>query len=298
MQKVRSFGVVAFNISEQIYSVVKRIQKWSDPLDLPLFFHPILKDHFPEHKFLTNSEKELVEKSDILISVGGDGTFLSIAHMVKFTDKPVIGINLGGLGFLAVLKPDNFGDSLERILNGDYSICNRMVIKATLYRNGKLIKTFHALNDIFINRYALPKLTSISAWYGSEYISDIQADGIIIATPTGSTAYSLSAGGPIVDPHIQAFILTPICPHSLTERPIILPAEDKIILKINNKNPELLLSADGIYSLKLHYNDEIVISYNGDNTHFIQFAEFSYFESLRKKLKWGQDIKQWRNREK
>ena len=298
MHKISSFGVVAFNYSKQIYSVIQKIQRWSESLDSLIYLHPILKEYFPTYKFLTNSESELIKKSDILISVGGDGTFLSIAHMVKFTNKPVIGINLGGLGFLAVLKPENIEDSLQRILNGDYSICNRMVIKACLYRNKKLIKTFHALNDIFINRYALPKLTSISAWYGSEYISDLQADGVIVATPTGSTAYSLSAGGPIVDPYVQAFILTPICPHSLTERPIILPAEDKIVLKINNKNPELLLSADGLYSLKLHYNDEIVISYNGDNTHFIQFSEFSYFESLRKKLKWGQDIKQWRNREK
>ena len=291
MQKVYSFGVIAFNISKEIYTVIKKMRKWSESLDVTLYFHPILKERFPKHKFITNDETELINKSDVLLSVGGDGTFLSIAHMVKFTDKPVIGINLGGLGFLAVLKPDNFEESLARIVNGDYGICNRMVIKASLYRNKKLIKTFHALNDIFINRYALPKLTSISAWYGNEYISDIQADGIIVATPTGSTAYSLSAGGPIVDPHVQAFILTPICPHSLTERPVILPAEDKITLKINSKNPELLLSADGLYSLKLHNNDEIVISYNGDTTHFIQFSEFSYFKSLRKKLKWGQDIK-------
>jgi NAD+ kinase len=150
-------------------------------------------------------------------------------------------------------------------------------------------QTFHALNDIFINRYGMPKLASISAWFGEEYIADFKSDGVIVATPSGSTAYSMAAGGPIVEPSVQAFLLTPICPHSLTERPLILPADKKIRLKINQKNPELLLSADGLESVKLKNNDEISIAYHGANSNLIQCAEHSYFTSLRKKLYWGQE---------
>jgi NAD+ kinase len=135
-------------------------------------------------------------------------------------------------------------------------------------------------------------LTSISAWYGDDFITDFFADGIIIATPNGSTAYSLSAGGPIVEPNVKAFLLTPICPHSLTERPIILPSDKSIRLLVNERNPDLLLSADGLESIRLQYGDQIVISYGGVRTNLIQLAETSYFDLLRRKLDWGRGYKQ------
>ncbi len=157
-------------------------------------------------------EAELLDKSEAIISVGGDGTFLSVAHLCRFTEKPIIGINLGDLGFLTDLGPEDLETNIDRIRNGDYKKISRMVLEASLYRDNNKICTFHALNDIFVNRINTPKLTSISAWYGTDFITDFFADGIIVATPNGSTAYSLSAGGPIVEPNVKAFILTPICP--------------------------------------------------------------------------------------
>jgi len=295
VKKINSFGVVAFKKSEMVRSVLNKIQAWSEHAEVPVLFHPLLKRRLPPGGKLARSATELIAKSDALISVGGDGTFLSLAHMVKFTEKPIIGINLGGLGFLADLDPENIECDLQKIHSGCYIDINRMVIKAVVVRNNTTVFTSHALNDIFINRYARPKLISLSAWYGDDFITDFQADGVIVATPSGSTAYSLAAGGPIVEPGTRAFLLTPICPHSLTERPIILPAEKNIRLVVNRKNPSLILSADGIHTIKLKNGDEIIVSYQGDKANLIQFAENTYFNSLRKKFNWGRDYKRWRD---
>ena len=225
------------------------------------------------------------------MSIGGDGTFLSVARMCRYSEKPVIGINLGGLGFLADIGLENIEESLMLLHEGHYTTISRMVLDACLIRQSEKICTFNALNDIFINRINTPKLTSISAWHGDDYITDFYADGIIVATPSGSTAYSLSAGGPIVEPSVKAFLLTPICPHSLTERPIILASDRAIRLVVNEKNPDLLLSADGLESTKLQSGDEVIISKGGTHSNLIQLTNRSYFALLRHKLDWGKGYK-------
>ena len=289
MKRINSFGIICFKKTRQVSSIFHTIYAWSQRNQVPVFFHPDLATYLTVPIRTVRTQKELMKKSDALISIGGDGTFLSVARMVQFTEKPVIGINLGGLGFLADIDPENIEESLQKIHQGDYLVINRMVIQAQLRRNNKTVHTLHALNDFYINRLSMPKLTSISAWHGECFISDFQADGIIVSTPSGSTAYSLSAGGPIVEPSVRAFILTPICPHSLTERSVILPADQNIRLMINNKNPRLLFSADGIVNVTIRYKDEIIISNHGDRTNLIQLAEHDYFTSLRTKLNWGQD---------
>ena len=238
-----------------------------------------------------NQNAVFLDKSEAIVSVGGDGTFLSVAHMCRFTEKPIIGVNLGGLGFLTDVRPEELEETLLKIRNGNYNITSRMVLEAYILRNNEKIFNYHALNDIFINRINTPKLTSISAWYGNDYVTDFYADGIIVATPNGSTAYSLSAGGPIVEPNVKAFLLTPICPHSLTERPIILSADKSIRLVVNDKNPDLLLSVDGLESVRLQSGDQIIISYGGVRTNLIQLTERSYFALLRMKLDWGKTYK-------
>lgn len=293
MEKIDSFGIVAFRYTEEIKKVLKKLKSWSENNNIPVCFHPGLRNLLPDAPIAVN-EEELVGNCEALISIGGDSTFLAVANLVKFTEKPVVGVNLGGLGFLADIEPWNIENNLNRIHKGDYIVRKLMVIKADLIRDGEIINTLHALNDIFINRYNKPRLASISAWYGDEYITVFQADGIIIATPSGSTAYSMAAGGPIVVPDTKAFLLTPICPHSLTERPIILPSEKNIRLIVNKENPELLLSADGLETVRLKERDEIIISYKGDKASLIQLPESSYFKSLRTKLNWGKDYKQWR----
>ncbi len=287
MNQINSFGVVAFKQSDQVKKVLAQLQRWSENYRLSMVFHPGLVKQLPQGAMRAESEKELIERSDALISVGGDGTFLAVAHMSRFTKKPIIGINLGGLGFLTDIDPDKLEVNLNRIIKGQYSTISRMVVKARVIRRGETIHTFHALNDVFVNRYKTAKLTSVSAWYGDDFITDFRADGLIVATPSGSTAYSLAAGGPIVEHSLRAFLVTPICPHSLTERPLVLPSDRPIRLLIKEKNPDLLLSADGLQSTTLEGEDEVIISYEGDQTCLIQLAEITYFELLRRKLDWG-----------
>jgi len=289
MKRIRSLGIVAFKRSPETLSALSRIHQWSLANRVSLICHPCLKGCIAAGARIARSESALVAGADALVSVGGDGTFLATVHMSRFSHKPIIGINLGSLGFLTDVGPDEIEDCLFKIINGRFAVMRRLCLKAVLMRNGHAIRTFHALNDIFANRIGKPKLTSISAWHGRDFITDFQADGIIVATPSGSTAYSLSAGGPIVDPWVEAFLLTPICPHSLTERPLILPAGKPLRLKVNQKNPDLLLSADGIESVRLRYADEIVVSYGSSYTNIIQLSRYSYFELLRTKLNWGQD---------
>jgi NAD+ kinase len=295
MKKISSFGIVTFKKTPEVASALSAIQLWANQSSVHIFCHPFLRNFVPDTIHTCSCETEFIKRSDALLSLGGDGTFLSVAHMSKFTEKPIIGINLGGIGFLTDIDVCNIKDNLEKIHRGDYHIIKRMVIEASIIRDGTSYATLHALNDIFINRIDKPKLAMIAAWYGNDYIADFRSDGIIIATPSGSTAYSLSAGGPIVEQDLRAMILTPICPHSLTERPIVLSAEKAIRLFINTGNPKLVVSADGIDTIDLLSGDEIIVSYKGDSTNLIQLAERSYFEQLRTKLNWGVDCFKRRN---
>lgn len=287
MRPINSFGVVAFSEHPHLREVIGRIAHWSSQRGVSVTYHPFLSSIAPAGATIAPDDKAVVSSSDAVISVGGDGTFLSVAHLCRFTQKPVIGINLGGLGFLTDIGPENIEESLDKINRGDYAIISRMVLEACLNRNGEKICHFNALNDIFINRINIPKLASISAWYGDDFIADFNADGIVVASPSGSTAYSLSCGGPIVEPTVSAMLLTPICPHSLSERPLVLPATRPLRLIINEKNPDLLLCADGLDSARLQGNDEVIIACGGVGTNLIQLAEQSYFSLLRNKLSWG-----------
>lgn len=291
MNHIKSFGIVAFKESQKVSDMLQRILTWSINTSTTVHFHPMVKTQLPSDAPVSSSECEFLECSDAIVSVGGDGTFLSVAHMCRFTEKPIVGVNLGGLGFLTDISPDDIEATLEKIKSGNFSTISRMVLEALLFRENEQVCKFHALNDVFINRINTPKLTSISVWYGNDFITDFYADGIIVATPNGSTAYSLSAGGPIVEPNVKAFIVTPICPHSLTERPIILPNDKSIRLVINGKNPDLLFSADGLESVRLQSGDQISISYGGIRTNLIQLTEISYFGLLRRKLNWGRGLK-------
>lgn len=295
MKPVHSFGFVAFKDSQIVKDTFERVIRWSEDTNTSIVLHPELRTRVKEKHLVAATESDFLAASEAVVSVGGDGTFLSVAHMCRFSEKPVIGINLGGLGFLTDISISNIETNLTNIKNGEYTTISRMVLEASLIRQDTRICTFQALNDVFINRINIPKLTSISAWFGNDFITEFFADGLIVATPSGSTAYSLSAGGPIIEPAVKAFLLTPICPHSLTERPIILPSDKNIRLLINEKNPDLLLSADGLQSIKLVSGDQIIISYGGIKTNLIQLTECSFFSLLRHKLDWGRGYKQRSN---
>jgi NAD+ kinase len=291
MIPIASFGIIAFKRSQQIHSTLDRILQWSRSTGVPVFFHPVLASSVPGSASVCATEAELLSKCEALVSVGGDGTFLSAVHLSHFSGKPVIGVNMGGLGFLTDIGPEDLENSFDRMSKGDYRSSARMLLEARVLRDGNTLATMRALNDVFVNRFDKPKLTSISVFSGDQYISEFVSDGLIVASPSGSTAYSLAAGGPIVDPDVKAFLLTPICPHSLTERPLILPCDRQLRLVMSQKSAEVMLSADGIESMRLKSGDEVLVSYCGDQTNLIQLSQRSHFDLLRSKLGWGKDFK-------
>jgi NAD+ kinase len=287
IRKPKIFGVVSFGKSARIKDIMHRVARLAHKTGHQVLFHPGVRKMCLEKASFAPTETALFSTSDVLISIGGDGTFLSAAHQCLKTGKPLVGINMGGLGFLTDIGPENLEENLLKLFQGKFRTIRRSVLKAVLMRNGSTKALLFALNDVFINRIDKPKLSSISAWYNNQFINDFQADGVIVATPAGSTAYSLAAGGPILAPEVNALLLTPICPHSLTERPVIFPGEGQIRLRINPRNPSLLVSADGRDSIRLKPGDEIVITSDQNQACLIQLTEGSFFESLRSKLIWG-----------
>jgi NAD+ kinase len=290
MKPVTSFGIVAFKHTQKITDVLDRIISWSRQAGIAVYFHPFLEKQYPAQPFVCKNDSDFCTKSDILISIGGDGTFLSAVHLSQFSTKPVVGVNMGGIGFLSEIGPEHLEKELDRLKTGDYAIVERALLEASVIRTGKPCATFRALNDVFVNRLDKPKLASINVWIGNNYITEFRADGLIVATPSGSTAYSLAAGGPIVDPDVKAFLLTPICPHSLTERPLILPCTHAIRMRMGQKSEEMMLSADGIETFRLISGDELVVSYCSDTVKLMRLMERSHFDLLRSKLGWGKDI--------
>jgi NAD+ kinase len=288
---IDTFGIVSFKRTPAVAGVLERIRAWASGAGANVIYHPILAAQLSQNEKAEVSEADFIDKSDAIVSVGGDGTFLSVARMSGFSEKPIVGVNLGGLGFLTDIGPECLEECLGEIRRGGYTTISRMVLEARVVRGGAEVCRFKALNDVYINRVNMPKLASISAWLGGDFITDFFADGIIVATPSGSTAYSLSAGGPIVEPSVRAFLLTPICPHSLTERPLILPADTPVKLVVNDKNPDLLLTADGLESFNLQSGDVAIVSCGGVRKNLIQLAEKSYFSLLREKLGWGRGYK-------
>jgi NAD+ kinase len=284
--EIKQFGVVVFKESYDIQNVIERLIIWCKERKISVVLHPNAPYSFQKAENMEN----FIENSQIVISVGGDGTFISAAHIVKFCQKPLVGINLGKIGFLADIETDNFEEKLQKIIQGDYRVVRRAVLDVKHYRNGEILAGFNAINDVYFNRLSVPKLSSFSLSYGNDFITDYISDGVIVASPSGSTAYSLAAGGPIVYPDTNVIIVTPICPHSLSERPIILPSHNFLKIKVNKKNPEILLSIDGIESTKLVPEDEIVVSCLEEKHHLVQFSQESYFDLLRTKLGWGNSI--------
>ncbi len=229
-----------------------------------------------------------LKMADIYFTLGGDGTLLSIIQKDINFDIPIIPINMGFLGFLAYYDIENVKEILVKFLNHEFSLERRYILKVDLKRKNKIFKTFLALNDVVVSKNAMSKIISLSIFTGNCYINSYRSDGIIVATPTGSTAHSLSAGGPIVYPEEKVFIITPICPHTLSNRPLILPWNHKIKIKYLSDKPmcSAALTVDGQIGIELEKDDEICI-YNSNMFLKIIAVDVDYFNILRKKLNWG-----------
>ncbi len=227
----------------------------------------------------------MCEESDILVSIGGDGTLISLARRSYSFHKPILGINAGTLGFLADINPTEIETFVEKLYQGEFRIDERMMIEGAL-SSEKSAKSLYSFNDIVISRPSISKMVNIDAYIDKKWFNTYYGDGLIVSTPTGSTAYNLAAGGPVTFPLTDAFILTPICPHSLTQRPLVIPADFEIEIKTPEK--ESLVIIDGQEQYDFGPEDTLVIKKAKIGARLIHRVERNYFDVLREKLSWGQ----------
>lgn len=229
---------------------------------------------------------QLGEHVDVIISLGGDGTILASARAVGERDVPILGINLGSLGFLTQLSSDQLEDALQRVADNNHQIGTRLVLKTEVV-NGPQLEYPYALNDVVIDKGNVSRVINISLYADDEYICSYTADGIIIATPTGSTAYSLAVGGPILNPNMQAFIASPISPFSLTSRPLIFPPDVALEIRIRSEHGNAMLTIDGQVATHFSPTGSIRVTRAKHTVKFIKFPEISFYDILRRKLHWG-----------
>ncbi|MDH5597251.1 MAG: NAD(+)/NADH kinase [Candidatus Peregrinibacteria bacterium] len=227
--------------------------------------------------------------ADLILVMGGDGTILRIVSKMRDFETKFFGINMGHLGFLSEIPPVQVGKTLDEIFAGRCTLDERMMLSASLERNGKKIKNFHALNEVAITQGTLSRLISLRTKVDGRKLANFKADGLLVATPTGSTAYSLSAGGPIVHPALHAIILTPVSPHSFNQKPIVLPDDKKIEILVDSDYESINMTIDGQQNVKVKNGDLIKIRKNGTAT-FLRLPTESYFTNLRNKLGWGERV--------
>lgn len=234
------------------------------------------------------ARESVASSVDLLLVLGGDGTLLAAARALSEKVVPILPVNLGQLGFLTSVKLDELYPILEEVLAGKHRVSERVQLEATVLREGAVAGTYRALNDVVLTKTTLARIMDFDLSIDGTFVCKYRADGLIIATPTGSTAYSLSAGGPIVYPVLDAFIVTPICTHQLTNRPLVIPDKMTLEVRFGPEEQMFYLTLDGQIGVELHTGDVVTLKKSERKVHLVRPMKKSYFEILRTKLKWGE----------
>jgi NAD+ kinase len=235
----------------------------------------------------THEEQVFDPTVDLVVVLGGDGTMISTARLVEDHDPMVLGINYGSLGYLTEFRIEEMFAAIEMVLAGEYEVDHRVMLKAEHLRDGEMISTGRVLNDVVINKAALARIIEIEVKLNGLFVNSFRADGLIVCTPTGSTAYNLSAGGPIIYPSMNAIVITPICPFTLTNRPIVVPDAVDIELHLLHENEGVVLTLDGQTGYTMKDGDRVMIRKSSTTFDLVRPANRNYFDVLRNKLKWG-----------
>jgi NAD+ kinase len=265
--------------------LAREIARWAAQRGLSLLVNDSLSE-IPAGA-LAASPGEMAERSDLLIVLGGDGTMIGTARLVAGRGTPVLGVNLGSLGYLTEFAVEDALPTLEEVSKGNFEVDRRMMLDWRVRRAGEEVGAGTALNDVVVNKSALARIIEINCTVGAHYVTTYRADGLIVATPTGSTAYNLSAGGPIICPGTEALSICPICPHTLTNRPLLLPDTAEIRLQINTREQEVMITSDGQTGMPLMAGDEVEVNKSSKTFNTIRPKHKDYFEILRNKLKWS-----------
>ena len=285
---MKKIGLISNNKNKKAISIAKEIYDYLVDKNIEVIL--LMDDTMPKkYGFSALAEKEFCSKIDLLISVGGDGTFLRAAKYSFKNSTPIMGINVGNLGFLAEVNLEDRFKAVDNLLQNSYKIEKRMLLDLEIYRNGKILKGLDfpliALNEFTITRTMMEKIVNIEILVNDFSIINFRADGIIIATPTGSTAYSLSAGGPIVEPKNEVIIITPLCAHDLFTRSIIIDTKNKIEVKVNTKNRNDSLNVDGVKQpVNFIAGDIIRIKKSSIKLNLITFNNNIFFKVFKEKL--------------
>lgn len=279
-------GVVGHPRYTQLNATLEMLRGFAERRGVALLFEEELMEAAPGAECLDADECAGI---DLLLTLGGDGTLLRGARQVARHGVPVLGVNFGHLGFLTSAAPDELASSLDRFLAGDYRTDERMVLEVwTESAAGEVVREPRiALNDAVLHKGGVARMMRLAVYADTEEVGTYSADGIILATPTGSTAYSLSAGGPIVSPSVDCIVATPICPHTLAVRPLVLPAEETVSVEVLTPAGELMLTIDGQEDAELAPGDRVVVRRGPARVRLVRFSGQTFFSTLRRKLRWG-----------
>jgi NAD+ kinase len=288
---IKRIGIVLKPHQPDALKTLCDLVKWLGNRGITLVGGPEIERERIEHEtgcaIKEVSQNELADSVDLILVLGGDGTMIATARMVGDRELPVVGVNYGGLGYLAEFRIEELYLALESILKGDYLLEQRVMLAVELLRGDQQVTRNRVLNDVVINKSALARIIEIEAYMNGQFVNSFRADGLIVSTPTGSTAYNLSAGGPVIYPSMKAVVITPICPFTLSNRPIVIPDESLIELRLKTENEEVALTLDGQVGFPLKLEDRVVIRKSQTTFNLVQPANRNYFEVLRDKLRWG-----------
>jgi NAD+ kinase len=284
---IRSVGIISKPSKEDICAVAPELIAWLQQHGLAVHYD---NETAACGAPLDNAcpREELPNRSDLLIVLGGDGTLLAAARLLNDRDVPILPVNLGGLGFLTSVTLNELYPLLEQVLVEKHRTSERMMLQAELLREGKVIMKQRALNDAVVTKPDMARIMDFDVSINGEFVGRYRADGLIVSTPTGSTAYSLAAGGPIIYPVLQSFVITPICPHMLTNRPLVIPDSSRIEIDLSATENPGHLTVDGQVGMELHTADRVVISKAPNVVRLVRPPKKTYFEILRNKLRWGE----------
>jgi len=283
---IRSVGIISKPKKENVSAVVPPLVEWLKAHDIEAFYDPETAACIGPGKHELPRE-EMPERVDMLLVLGGDGTLLATARLLEKHDVPILPVNLGGLGFLTSVTLDELYPILEHVRAGKHRLSQRILLEAEVVREGKAVSRHRALNDAVLNKAALARITDFDLYIDDGYVCSYKGDGLIISTPTGSTAYSLAAGGPILYPVLSAFVITPICPHTLTDRPLVVPDTVKMRVEFHASEESIYMTLDGQVGIELNHGDQITLRKSDRALRLVRPPRKTYFEILRNKLKWG-----------
>ena len=286
--ELKTIGVVAGPQKAEACDLARQLGEWCQASGVLMKLRATVESpQFGEFITLAENDGELGEDVDLVVSLGGDGTMLGVARFVGQRQVPVLGVNLGSLGYLTEFTKDELFTALEELREGSFFLDRRMLLDVKLVRDGNTVASHRALNEAVVNFGSPVRMIELECHINGMFVNSFRADGMILATPTGSTAYSLSAGGPIVHPGMSAILLTPICPHTLSIRPVVVPGESVVDLIFPQADNGVMLPVDGQLQLNLHPGDQITVQRSQTTFDLIRPTNRNYFEVLRKKLKWG-----------